>query len=98
MARQIIKQPDGRYAVFSFGTDRWVAWDLTREDYIERRVAEAESEARASAARLLDEIDASGGAAGGLGWTFAEANAVSKRSGGVVLAGPVDEELAGGDS
>ena len=44
MGRAVIKQPDGLYAVFSTGVDRWVAWDLTREQYIERRVEEAARE------------------------------------------------------
>jgi len=90
MGRQLIRQPDGLYAVFSSGTDQWVAWDLTREQYIERRVEEAAREAREDAARLLDDTDA------GLvyaGWTFAEANACSKDSGGEVLDGPVDANL-----
>jgi len=84
MGRSIIKQPDGLYAVFSSGTDRWVAWDLTREQYIGRRVEEAAREARADAARLLDDVDA------GLvyaGYTFAEANAESVEHGGEDLSG-----------
>jgi hypothetical protein len=81
----VIKQPDGLYAVFSTGTDRWVAWDLTREQYIERRAEEAAREARADAARLLDEIE------GGrymtvYGMTFEEANAQSVESGGEDLS------------
>ena len=84
MGRQIIRQPDGRYALFSTGTDRWVAWDLTGEQYIERRVEEAAREARADAARLLDDTDA------GLvyaGYTFEEANAASVEHGGEDLSG-----------
>lgn len=91
MSRQVIRQPDGKYAVFSTGTDQWVMWDFTREQYIEHRAEQAAREAREDAARLLDEVDA--GEVPWGGWTFAEANAVSKRHGGTVLDGPVDERL-----
>jgi hypothetical protein len=90
MGRQVIRQPDGLYALFSTGVDRWVAWDLTREQYIERRAEEAAREARADAARLLDDTDA------GLvyaGYTFEEANAASVEQGGEDLSG----KLAGTD-
>jgi hypothetical protein len=90
MGRAVIRQPDGLYAVFSSGTDRWVAWDLTREQYIERRAAEAAREARADAARLLDDVDA------GLvyaGYTFEEANTESVEHGGEDLSG----KMAGAD-
>lgn len=83
MGHQIIRQPDGLYAVFSSGTDRWVAVDLTRERYIERRAEEAEREARAEAARLLDDVDA------GLAYnwyTFDEANEASVKHGGEDLS------------
>lgn len=83
MGRALIRQPDGRYALFSSGTDRWIAWDLTREQYIERRVEEAAREAREDATRLLDDVDA------GLvyaGYTFEEANAVSVGRGGEDLS------------
>lgn len=87
MGRSVIKQPDGLYglyAVFSTGTDQWVAWDLTREQYIERRVEEAVREARAAAARLLDEVEAGEYYAG---YTFGEANADSVEHGGQDLSG-----------
>src|ERR1035441_5736601 len=91
MGRAVIRQPDGLYAVFSSGTDQWVAWDLTREQYIDRRVEEAAREARADAARLRDDTDA------GLvyaGYTFEEANAESVEHGGEDLSG----KLAAGSS
>jgi hypothetical protein len=84
MGRAVIRQPDGLYAVFSNGADRWIAWNLTRGQYIERRVEEAAREARADAARLLDDVDA------GLvfaGYTFEEANAESVENGGEDLSG-----------
>jgi hypothetical protein len=84
MGRSVIKQPDGRYAVFSTGTDCWVAVNLTREEYIERQSLLAAQEARVAAARLLDDVDA------GLvysGYTFEEANAESAAHGGEDLSG-----------
>jgi hypothetical protein len=86
MGRQLIRQPDGRYALFSTGTDRWVAWDLTREQYTELRAEAAAREARADAARLLDDMDAGRYYAG---YTFEEANAESVENGGEDLSGRV---------
>jgi hypothetical protein len=94
MGRTVIKQPDGLYAVFSSGTDRWVAWDLTREQYIERRAEEAEREARADAARLLDDVDAGRVYAG---YTFGEANAESVEHGGEDLSGKIAAAGGGTD-
>lgn len=91
MGRVLIRQPDGLYAVFSSGTDRWIAVNLTREQYIERQALLAAQEARVEAARLLDGVDAGRVYSG---YTFAEANARSKAFGGEVLPGPLDEELA----
>jgi hypothetical protein len=93
MGHWVIKQPDGLYAVFSTGTDQWILWDFTRDQLIEHYAQRAAEDARKSKARELDEVDAGQGAAPPFGWTFAEANAQSKFSGGEVLNGPVDEGL-----
>ena len=93
MGHQVIKQPDGLYAVFSAGTDQWILWDFTREQLIGHYAQRAAEDARESKARELDEVDAAQGSAPPFGWTFAEANAASKRSGGTVLDGPVDGNL-----
>lgn len=90
MGRQVIKQPDGLYAVFSTGTDRWVAYDLTREQYIERRAEQAAAEARTDAVRLLDEVDR--GEVSPLGYAFAEANAESVEHGGKDLSGKLAKQ------
>lgn len=84
MGRTVIRQPDGLYAIFSSGTDCWIAVNLTREQYIERQSLLAAQEARVDAARLLDDVDA------GLvysGYTFEEANALSAENGGEDLSG-----------
>jgi hypothetical protein len=96
MGRSVIKQPDGLYAVFSTGTDRWIATDMTRDQYIERQSLLAAQEARTDAARLLDDVDA--GLVYG-GYTFEEANAASVESGGEDLSGKltVQEAVATAD-
>lgn len=88
MGRHVIRQPDGLYAVFSSGTDRWVAFDLTRDQYTEWCAERAAREARADAGRLLDDVDA------GLvysGYTFEEANAESVEHGGEDLSGKLEK-------
>jgi hypothetical protein len=92
VGRSVIKQPDGRYAVFSTGTDRWLAWDLTREQYAERCVKLAVTEALADATRLLDDVDNGTYCAG---YTFEEANAESAANGGEDLSGKLTPEGAG---
>lgn len=46
MAQQIMKQPDGRLAVFSTITDTFVLVDATPEEVIEWRAEEAAESAR----------------------------------------------------
>jgi len=41
MGRQIIKQPDGKYCVFSSVVEDFIYWDATPEEIIEMEVAEA---------------------------------------------------------
>ena len=99
MGRQVIKQPDGLYAVFSTGVDCWVAVNLTRDQYIEWRVEQAAREARESAARLLDEVDDAAAHALVIGfYTFEEANATSVENGGEDLSGKLamTEDDSGG--
>lgn len=90
MGRYVIRQPDGLYAVFSTGTGRWVAVNLTRDQYIERQSLLAAQEARTDAARLLDDVDA------GLPWFgwfgFEEANAESAANGGEDLSAKLAPE------
>lgn len=58
MGQQIIKQPDGRLAVFSTVTDSFVVVDATPEEVIEWRAEEAAQEAsertEAELKRVLD--------------------------------------------
>jgi hypothetical protein len=94
VGHQVIKQPDGLYAIFSSYTDTWIVYDATRQDVIDYYVEKAAKEAREGTARLLDDVDEDPRKAYfQFAMTFAEANAESKASGGEVLDGPVDEKL-----
>jgi hypothetical protein len=94
MGHQIIKQPDGLYAIFSSVVDSWIVYDATRQDVIDYYAEKAAEDARRSAARTLDQVDENPrGAYYQFTMTFAEANATSKAHGGELLPGPVDEKL-----
>lgn len=53
MGQQIIKQPDGRLAVFSMNIDRFVARDMTADELIDWRVSLAAEHERQ---RTCEEI------------------------------------------
>jgi hypothetical protein len=61
MGQQIIRQPDGKLAVFSSVVDAFVVVDATPEEIIEWRAQEAAEQARertrAELARVLDSGD-----------------------------------------
>jgi hypothetical protein len=92
VGRYLIKQPDGRLAIYSEGVESWVQQDLTVEDYVSYcvglAVREAERDARLRAAEVLDaNCDLA------MSLSFAEANATAKANGHEVLPGPLDEKL-----
>ena len=58
MGRQIIKQPDGNYCVFSDCTDSFIAYDGTRDEIVNFFVEEAAKRRRADIKDILDNIDA----------------------------------------
>ncbi len=60
MASQIIKQPDGLFAVFSTIVDGWVLVDATGEEIVDYFAERAADDARRSAGRILYEV-ATGG-------------------------------------
>jgi hypothetical protein len=94
MGHQVIKQPDGLYAIFSSFSDTWIVYDAPRQEVIDYYAEKAAREARESTARLLDDVDENPRKAYcQFAMTFAEANAKSKAHGGEVLDGPVDAEL-----
>jgi len=56
MGQQIIKQPDGRLAVFSSVTDTFIVVDATPEELIEWRAEEAAERAREQTRREVDKV------------------------------------------
>ena len=86
MGHQVIRQPDGKLAVFSSGTGRWIRWDCEPEELVEWYAQRAAEDARRSARNTVDAV-----LAGTEIYdprfvlTFEEANKESGESGGVVL-------------
>lgn len=88
MGHQIIRQPDGLYAVFSSFTDTWIISDATREDLIGYYAERAARDARESAGRTIDLVDEDPRKAYcQFTMTFEEANAESVEHGGEDLSG-----------
>lgn len=58
MGNQILRQPDGLYAVFSTETDTFVAWDATEDEIVEHFVEIAAEQARRDVRRTLGFVSA----------------------------------------
>lgn len=58
MGQQIIKQPDGRYAVFSSITDTITVWDATADEIVEMYAERAAEDARRHVRRQLEHVAA----------------------------------------
>ena len=58
MARQIVKQPDGRYAVWSSIVDDFVLVDSTKEGLIRFALREIEQDIRESTDEVIAKLDA----------------------------------------
>ena len=58
MGKQIIRQPDGRYSIWSSIVDALVMVDCTRKDVLSYFATEAAADARARVGALLAHIDA----------------------------------------
>lgn len=56
MGQQIVKQPDGRLAVFSSVVDAFVIVDATPEEILEWRAEEASAKERERTRRELDAV------------------------------------------
>lgn len=56
MGQQIIKQPDGRLAVFSSVVDAFIVVDATPEEIVEWRAEEAAQQARERTRTELDYV------------------------------------------
>ncbi|GIH91964.1 hypothetical protein ACFFMN_33850 [Planobispora siamensis] len=58
MGYQIIKQPDGHFAVFSSVTDTIIVWDATEDEVVEWFAEQAAERARQDARRALEHVAA----------------------------------------
>jgi hypothetical protein len=58
MGQQIIKQPNGRYAVFSSNTDTVILWDATEEEIVDHFAEQGEADARTHAWVLIEHVRA----------------------------------------
>ena len=56
MGQQIIKQPDGRLAVFSSVTDSFIVVDAAPDELVEWRAEEAAEKAREQTRRELEHV------------------------------------------
>ena len=63
MSRQLIKQPNGLYALFSSQTDGIPYYDMTAEEYLELRTREAIRDARRDATLALKTAEEYGSSA-----------------------------------
>lgn len=86
MSRQLIKCPDGTYALWSDADARggeWILWDMTRQDYIDYCVSKAAESVKRDAEHVLDDTDKYGtSGARPFASTFEQANAASVKNGG----------------
>jgi len=57
MSRQIIKQPNSKYAVYSSICDSFILLDATKEQVLNWRANEAAEDARESCKKIFDKIE-----------------------------------------
>jgi hypothetical protein len=53
---QIVRQPSGRFAIFSSYTDTVIVWDATEDEIVEHFAERAAESARRDARRLLGHV------------------------------------------
>jgi hypothetical protein len=58
MGSQIIKQPDGRLAIFNTNTDTVIVWDATEDEIVEHFAEQAAERAREDVRRTLAHVTA----------------------------------------
>jgi hypothetical protein len=58
MSHQVIRQPDGLFAVFSSVTETWIVYDADRSEIIDWFAEQAEREARERAERVMNAVEA----------------------------------------
>lgn len=95
MGHQIVKQPNGKLAIYSDGVSGWLRSNMTVDDVAEYYAERAAKDARDSARKTAELVinDKARKAYYQFTETFAACNAHAKASGHEVLPGPVDEKL-----
>lgn len=58
MGKQIIRQPNGLFAIYSSSTDTITAWDATEQEIIDEFAERAAEDARQNVRRILDHVKA----------------------------------------
>lgn len=86
MGAQIVRQPDGRLAVFSSVVDSWIVYDATGDELVEYFATEAAEEARRQARRAIDAVERGDARAVYFQFahTFEEADEIAGRHGGTL--------------
>lgn len=87
MSNQIIKQPNGLYAIFSSVVDGFTYWNMTRQDIIDLWVEEQRQHLTESVNKFCDALDASKNVYHQFQWSWDEALSEHERRHGI------DEEL-----
>jgi Asp-tRNA(Asn)/Glu-tRNA(Gln) amidotransferase B subunit len=57
MAGQIIKQPNGKFLIFSSIVDSVTFYDMTEEEIVQERLKEAETKIRDEVKRVVDQLN-----------------------------------------
>jgi 2-iminoacetate synthase ThiH len=60
MGRQIIKQPNGKYCIFSSVVNNIINYDMSPEDIIETWAEEAKKEITENVNHIIDELNKGG--------------------------------------
>jgi len=60
MGRQIVKQPNGKYAIWSTVVDNFIGVNYSKEDIIEKRIKEESKDIRKDIGEIIDGIEKGG--------------------------------------
>jgi len=58
MARQIIKQPNGKFAIWSSIVDNFIMTDATPEEYIQFRIEEESNRIKKDITEIVEKLEA----------------------------------------
>lgn len=60
MGQQIVKQPNGKYSIYSSITGSVIGYDCTRKDLVDHYASEAADHAKQSTNKIIDKIESGG--------------------------------------